>query len=78
MNKPTPTPKQDALSAISALPHDTSFEEISYRRYVIEAIREDMADIEAGRTWSHAEGMADKRMSCVPLAPPHTTRTAPG
>lgn len=58
MNKPTPTPKQAALAAISALPDETSFEEIAYRLHVLEAIRGGMDDVEAGRTVSHEEAKA--------------------
>lgn len=58
MNKPIPTPKQAALAAISALPEEASFEEIAYRLHVLEAIREGVEDIEAGRTVSHEEAKA--------------------
>ena len=58
MNKPTPTPKQAALAAISALPDETSFEEIAYRLHVLKAIREGEEDIAAGRTFSHEEVVA--------------------
>lgn len=59
MNKPMPTPKQAALAAISALPDETSFEEIAYRLSVLEAIREGMEDIAEERTFSHEEVVAD-------------------
>ncbi len=59
MNKPAPTPKEAALAAISALPDGASFEEIAYRLHVLEAIREGIEDIEAGRTFSHEEVVAD-------------------
>lgn len=56
MNKPTP--KEAALAAITALPEEASFEEIAYRLHVLEAIREGLADAEAGRTVSHEEAKA--------------------
>ena len=58
MNKPTSTPEQAALAAISALPDGASFEEIADRLRVLEAIRAGVEDIEAGRTVSHEEAKA--------------------
>jgi hypothetical protein len=49
MNKPTRTPKQAALAAISALPDAASFEEIAYRLQVLEAAAAGTAEIEAGK-----------------------------
>jgi predicted transcriptional regulator len=59
MNKPTPTPKEAALAAISALPDKASFEEIACRLHVLEAIREGEEDIAAGRSFPHEEVVAD-------------------
>jgi predicted transcriptional regulator len=61
MNKPARTPKQDAAAMIAALPEDASMAEIFYRLYVLEHIREGLADIEAGRTVPHEEVVADLR-----------------
>lgn len=57
MNKPVRTAKQEALSAISALPDDASFEEIVDRLHVLQRIREGLEDVEAGRTVSHEEAV---------------------
>ena len=58
MNKPMQSAKQEALAAISALPEETSFDEIVYRLHVIQRPREGLEDIEAGRTVSHEEALA--------------------
>ena len=58
MNKPMRTAKQEALSAVNALPDDASFDDIVYRLHVLQRIREGLEDIEAGRTVSHEEALA--------------------
>ena len=59
MNKPMQSAKQEALAAISALPEETSFDEIVYRLHVIQRIREGLEDIDAGRTVSHEDVKAE-------------------
>jgi len=59
MNKPTRTPKQAALAAISALPDAASFEEIAYRLQVLEAAAAGTAEIEAGKGIPHGDVEAE-------------------
>jgi hypothetical protein len=43
------TAKQDAIEAIEDLPDDVPFDEIVYRLYVLNKVRQGMQDVEAGR-----------------------------
>ena len=52
---PTSTPKQAARRLVDRLGDDASFDEIQYHLYVIEQIERGLADVEAGRTVSHAD-----------------------
>jgi hypothetical protein len=51
----THTAKQDAIEAIEQLPDNVALEEIVYRLYVINKVRQGMADVEAGRGISSEE-----------------------
>ncbi len=44
------TAKQEAIEAIEQLPHNLALDEIVYRRYVLNEVRQGMQDIETGRT----------------------------
>ncbi|MBP7241334.1 hypothetical protein [Amaricoccus sp.] len=67
MTRPTPTPRQAALAAISALPDTASFEEIAYRLHVLEAIEAGNAEIEAGKGIPHEEVKAEIARWLPPL-----------
>ena len=47
--------KQEALSAIAALPDSVSFADIIYRLYVLENVRQGEKDIEEGRFYTQAQ-----------------------
>ena len=49
------TPKQAAKQLIDHLPEQASWDDITYELYVKQKIEEGLADIEAGRTISHAQ-----------------------
>jgi predicted transcriptional regulator len=51
----THTAKQDAIEAIEQLPDNVALDEIVYRLYVINKVRQGMADVEAGRGISSEE-----------------------
>ncbi|MFO1210430.1 MAG: hypothetical protein U1E40_14610 [Amaricoccus sp.] len=58
MNKPVRTAKQEALSAVSALPDDASFDDIFYQLLLLQRIREGIDEIEADRNVSPEEAAA--------------------
>lgn len=45
----TQTAKQDAIEAIEQLPDNVPMDEILYRLYVLNKVRQGMQDVEAGR-----------------------------
>jgi predicted transcriptional regulator len=49
------TAKRDAIEAIEQLPDNVALDEIVYRLYVINKIRQGMQDVEAGRGVSSEE-----------------------
>ena len=49
-NNPMQTLKNEALQAIASLPDNVDMEEIMYRLYVLENIRQGRQDVEAGKT----------------------------
>ena len=49
------TVKEQALQTIAELPDNATLNDIIYQLYVIEKIRQDRADIEAGNVLSFAE-----------------------
>jgi predicted transcriptional regulator len=51
----THSAKQDAIEAIEQLPDNVALDEIVYRLYVINKVRQGMADVEAGRGISSEE-----------------------
>jgi predicted transcriptional regulator len=51
----THTAKQDAIEAIEQLPDNVALDEIVYRLYMINKVRQGMADVEAGRGISSEE-----------------------
>jgi predicted transcriptional regulator len=51
----TQTAKQDAIEAIEQLPDNVALDEIVYRLYVINKVRQGMQDVEAGRSLSSEE-----------------------
>lgn len=51
----TQSAKQDAIEAIEQLPDDVALDEIVYRLYVINKVRQGMQDVDAGRTLSSEE-----------------------
>jgi predicted transcriptional regulator len=48
----THTAKQQAIEAIERLPDDVALDEIVYRLYVLNKVRQGLADVDAGRTLS--------------------------
>lgn len=48
----TQTAKEDAIEAIEQLPDDVPLDEIVYRLYVLNKVRQGMQDVEAGRSIS--------------------------
>jgi predicted transcriptional regulator len=48
----TQTDKQDAIEAIEQLPDNVPMDEILYRLYVLNKVRQGMQDVEAGRILS--------------------------
>jgi hypothetical protein len=58
MNKPVRTAKQEALSAVDALPDDASFEDIVHRLHILRRLRDGFEDIETGRSVSPEEAAA--------------------
>lgn len=50
-----PTAKQQAIEAIEQLPDDVPMDEIVYRLYVINKIREGIRDVDAGRVVTDEE-----------------------
>ncbi|HTY51378.1 MAG TPA: hypothetical protein VMB48_16965 [Steroidobacteraceae bacterium] len=51
----TQTAKQDAIEAIEQLPDNVPLDEIVYRLYALNKIRQGMQDVEAGRGISSEE-----------------------
>jgi predicted transcriptional regulator len=51
----TQTAKQDAIKAIEQLPDNVAMDEIVYRLYVLNKVRQGMQDLEAGRLISSEE-----------------------
>lgn len=51
----TQTAKQDAIEAIEQLPDNVPMDEILYRLYVLNKVRQGMQDVEAGRGISSEE-----------------------
>jgi predicted transcriptional regulator len=51
----TQSAKQDAIEAIEQLPDNVPLDEIVYRLYVINQVRQGMQDVEAGRGISSEE-----------------------
>jgi len=49
------TAKQDAIEVIEQLPDNVPMDEIVYRLYVLNKVRQGMQDVEAGRTISSEE-----------------------
>jgi predicted transcriptional regulator len=49
------TDKQDAIEVIEQLPDNVPMDEIVYRLYVLNKVRQGMQDVEAGRTLSSEE-----------------------
>ena len=49
------TAKQDVQALLARLPDDCTYEDIQYHLYVLEKIKNGLADAEAGRTMSQAE-----------------------
>jgi predicted transcriptional regulator len=49
------TAKQDAIEAIEQLPDNVPLDEIVYRLYVLNKVRQGMQDVEAGRGVSSEE-----------------------
>ena len=49
------TDKQDAIEVIEQLPDNVPMDEIVYRLYVLNKVRQGMQDLEAGRTLSSEE-----------------------
>jgi hypothetical protein len=49
------TAKQDAIEAIEQLPDNVPMDEILYRLYVLNKVRQGMQDVEAGRGISSEE-----------------------
>ena len=49
------TDKQDAIEVIEQLPDNVPMDEIVYRLYVINKVRQGMQDVEAGRGISSEE-----------------------
>jgi predicted transcriptional regulator len=49
------TDKQDAIEVIEQLPDNVPMDEIVYRLYVLNKVRQGMQDVEAGRTVSSEE-----------------------
>jgi hypothetical protein len=49
------TAKQDAIEAIEQLPDNVAMDEIVYRLYVLNKVRQGLQDIEAGRGISSEE-----------------------
>jgi predicted transcriptional regulator len=45
----TQTAKQDAIEAIEQLPDNVPMDEVLYRLYVLNRVRQGMQDVEAGR-----------------------------
>lgn len=58
MNKPARTAKQEALSAVDALPDDASFDDILYQLFLLQRIREGIEEVEADRNASPEEAAA--------------------
>ncbi|MDJ0824712.1 MAG: hypothetical protein QNJ16_04345 [Rhodobacter sp.] len=50
-----PTPKESVQAMIQKLPDDVTYEEMLYKLYVLESIEAGMADVEAGRTFTHEQ-----------------------
>lgn len=55
------TPKAQARDIIEALPDSASWDDLMYELYVREAIEAGLADVAAGRTFSHDEVKARLR-----------------
>ena len=53
------TPKQAARQLLDHLPDQASWDDIMYELYVKEKIEEGLADIKAGRTFSHEQVKAE-------------------
>jgi predicted transcriptional regulator len=51
----TQTAKKDAIEAIEQLPDNVAMDEIVYRLYVLNKVRQGMQDVEAGRLISSEE-----------------------
>ena len=51
--------KQDALEAIEQLPDNVAFDEILYRLYVLNKVRQGLEDVDAGRVVS-SEALASE------------------
>ena len=49
------TDKQDAIEVIEQLPDNVPMDEIVYRLYVLNKVRQGMQDVEAGRSISSEE-----------------------
>ena len=49
------TAKQDAIEAIERLPDNVALDEIVYRLYVLNKVKQGIKDIDAGRTISSDE-----------------------
>jgi predicted transcriptional regulator len=47
--------KQEALNTIDQLPEDTDIDEIMYRLYVLDKVRQGQEAVEAGRTTTSEE-----------------------
>lgn len=60
MSDPT-TPKTQAQDPLERLPESASWDDIMYALYVRENIEAGLADIAAGRTFSHEEVMRRMR-----------------
>lgn len=60
MNDPT-TPKTQAQDTLERLPESASWDDVMYALYVREKIEAGLADIAAGRTFSHEEVMQRMR-----------------
>ena len=59
---PTSTPKQAARRLVDRLDDNASFDQIQYHLYVIQQVERGLADVEAGRTVSHAD--AREHLDC--------------
>ena len=49
------TTKQRVLAVLDRLPDDCSLEEVLYHLYVVQAVENGRADVEAGRTLTHEQ-----------------------